>query len=93
VTAEQAIEAMRNARLEWGMVCPCTCEECDRFYKAVSAIEDALEPKKCEIEQMKVTALKTALRQCWASLRISKARQEKLMADFDNCSTGVDANG
>jgi hypothetical protein len=42
MTPKQAIESLQQARLEWGMVCSCTCEECDRFYKAISAIEDSL---------------------------------------------------
>lgn len=95
MTPKQAIEALQQARLEWGMACPCTCEECGRFYKTISAIEDVLELNECRAEHLKVSALKTALRQCWAKLRIPKARQEKLMADFDKCSAakGVNANG
>ena len=36
------IEALQKARLEWGMTCHCTCKECDRFYEAISDIEEMI---------------------------------------------------
>jgi hypothetical protein len=38
--AEARIEIIQNARLEWAMVCPCTCAACDKFYETV---RDALD--------------------------------------------------
>jgi hypothetical protein len=42
MTAQEALEAIQNARLEWAMVCQCTCSACDKFYETISDIEDAL---------------------------------------------------
>lgn len=42
MTPKQAIEALQQSRLEWGMVCQCTCAACDQFYNTISDIEDAL---------------------------------------------------
>lgn len=29
------ISSVHDARLEWAMVCQCTCAECDKFYEVV----------------------------------------------------------
>jgi hypothetical protein len=39
--AEAKLEAITNARLEWAMVCQCTCAACDKFYDAVRDVMDA----------------------------------------------------
>lgn len=58
MTPEQIITALQDARLEWAMVCHCTCAECDRFYNRISAIEDALEPKPCWCDDHQGTHLR-----------------------------------
>lgn len=42
MNVQEAIEAIQNARLEWGMACPCVCPACDKLYETISDIEDAL---------------------------------------------------
>lgn len=42
MNTQEALIAIQNARLEWAMVCPCTCAACDQFYNTISDIEDAL---------------------------------------------------
>lgn len=31
---------VRNARLEWAMVCPCGCQACDDFYEKLKLTDD-----------------------------------------------------
>lgn len=42
MTPAEIIEAIQGVRLEWGMTCPCTCEDCDLLYQRLSAIEEAI---------------------------------------------------
>lgn len=38
--AEAKLEIITNARLEWAMVCQCTCAACDEFYETVRDVMD-----------------------------------------------------
>ena len=38
--AEARLEIVQTARLEWAIVCPCSCAACDKFYETV---RDALD--------------------------------------------------
>ena len=37
---EARLEVIQNARLEWALLCQCTCEHCDKFYSTVRDILD-----------------------------------------------------
>lgn len=36
---ESAFKRIRDARLEWAMVCTCSCPECDRLFESIKIAE------------------------------------------------------